>query len=233
MFSISFSCKYHWLNNEAISILKEKDLEALVCAFSKIKNTSEDFSFSEWCLCAESFFRENASFLSERCIFCAEEWKNFNEKWQNYLMSFFRGDIPKQPLIAFGTFLPIYPRDLQSKAFLFPLLANKQTFISVIAHELTHFYYYALLEKRFGVDIDKNTKIWIISEMLIPFLFSHYSKNNKEQLTCSSYLFKKGVLEKYEDIFLNSLREDNPFRAFFEVIEKEDFLPSDLNLKFL
>lgn len=57
MFSVSFSCKYHWLNNEAILMLKEKDLEALTHTFSKIKNTSKkDFSFSDWCLCAESFF---------------------------------------------------------------------------------------------------------------------------------------------------------------------------------
>lgn len=179
------------------------------------------------------FFRENASFLKERCIFCAEEWGKFNKKWQNYLMLFFKENIQEQSLIAFGTFLPIYPRDLKSKVFLFPFLANKQTFISVIAHEMTHFYYYALLEKRFTKNIDKNTKIWIISEMLIPFLFSHYSKNNQEQLTCSSYLFKKETLAKYEDIFLHSLAEDNPFRAFFEEIKKKDFLPSDLNLKFL
>lgn len=57
-------------------MLKEKDLEILNFAFSKIKSTSKDFSFSDLCVYAENFFRKNASFLKRGVFFVLRNGKS-------------------------------------------------------------------------------------------------------------------------------------------------------------
>ena len=232
MYAVSFVSDYHWLNDKAVDILWIRDWDVLKKMFPKIadkKDLSKEILISEM----EQIFLKNASFFQERCIFYQKEWLLFEQKWQRYLKQFFGIKAPQKTITAALTLLPLYPRDLKQNCFLLPVRDDSPNAQSVIAHELTHFYYYDVLgfyEKDLCIT---DSKKWVLSEMLIPFLFRDFYEKTGHQFCCSAYLFKKETLERCFPVFKNSWQSEKPFWTFLKDMEKINFSQHDLHVKFL
>ena len=213
-------------------MLKKKDVLTLNKIFPDKKRELENCLVEDLILYTQNAFFEREAFLRGSFSFYEAEWPKFNDKWQDYLEKFFFGVVSNKGVTAALTLLPIYPRDLCSRSFLVPATYEKEVLLSVVAHELIHFYYYDFLEQM-NLNSADSKKIWVLSELLVPLMFSYYSKNNTEQLKCSSYLFQKGFISKYEDTFIRSWREKQPFLYFFQQAKSTKIDMSGLNKKFL
>ena len=222
MYTISFTTDYRDLNEKAFHILWEKDMRALKKTLMP-RMDGKFFSKDALLSFMKGDFSENAPLIQERCIFCQNQWHLQEKKWQQYLKRFFARETSPKTLTAAFTFLPLYPRDLENNCFLIPVLESCPDACSVIAHELTHFYDYDVwgqIADNFALTTSKK---WILSELLIPFLFRDFGEKTGYFFHCSSYLFSKEGLKQCYPVFQNAWRQKEPFFFFLKEMETQDF----------
>ena len=238
MFDLLFSDEYHWLNNEMVGLLDQKALKKIELpdVFKEGMASSDVYTCQDY----ERIFHRCPEFVSARLKYCAGLWNKENLGWQKYLSEFFLYTPVKKTLKVCMTFFPIYPRDIKTKSFLIPLKATDNQTISVIAHEISHFYFYDAIWQHYFKprktqkdDLLNNKDVWIISEMLVPLLFAKYNKEKGTSFECSGYLFKKSCFVKYERDFDIACQDKNPFLSFFQKVYETGINYHELNRQYL
>lgn len=162
-------------------------------------------------------------------------WSAVEDRWYLFLGDFFELKVEKEVYFkAYIGISPIFPRDLNDESFLVPLSARPRDVLRICAHEISHFFFYRKIkEMNFAVQPDEH-HLWLISEVLVPLLFSDLrSINILGQMPPDSYLCKQSLIERCRVIYQERSKEKISSAELIERLLQVEIRAGELNPKFL
>jgi hypothetical protein len=200
---LHFSDSYNCLNEWVLKTLKENNAnwKNIISEIPHIDGYIDNL---------KAYFDLNKVNIKKRISMCKNLWSGYEKRFEECMSNLFYSDEVVDSL-AYVTFFPLYPRDIEHHIFLIPFASSDDLTISIMVHEQIHFYYYSMLEccgvtnyckqNTDNVKISEKT-LWLIGEILVPIIFE-YLENNYffSNLKCSGYCFTDFQKEKIRDAF--------------------------------
>ncbi|MFH1428096.1 MAG: hypothetical protein ABIG60_06275 [Patescibacteria group bacterium] len=186
------------MNNPKIVLKIDVDADIKNCLFFIKYNIKDNPEYIEWFLPDDLYyilknklnelktnkvlkqyiqntFEVNEKKIKENVKKTEKEWRTVEKKYFNLVNKIFKKHPwPKGKYIGFASIFMMYPRNIQSKTFLFPgIIYSKKTpsVTSVIGHEVLHFIFFDYIKKKYGLNTDSQIKgkeeryLWKISEV--------------------------------------------------------------------
>lgn len=160
-------------------------------------------------------------------------WLEIENDWFAFLESFFeaKGLFAAQVFTAHLGIGQVFPRDINNRSFLVSHKLEKNPLLRLCAHETSHFYFYRCLcqlHPKLTTKLMGSKKIWLLSEILVPLLFSTVaSRNLLGQQSFDSYVCQKQLLLSFKDCFTKRINNKLSVAGFFDTIMN---LPIDREL---
>lgn len=147
-------------------------------------------------------------------------WENVEIGFRSTIETLFGTDI-KKGIVAYITFLPVYPRDLGKRCFLVPFGGSDEYKVSIVFHEYLHFVFFDKLD-----NYSPTKSIWLVSELLIPLCFRYFnSKGIFHNLVSSNYCLNRVAIDKgltiFEEFTLQRITFDTLIKELELVVIKE------------
>lgn len=161
-------------------------------------------------------------------------WSAVENRWYLFLEHIFELKIEKKAYFdAYIGIAPIFPRDLEVESFLVPLSSHPQDILKICAHETSHFFFYRKVKEiNFVVQPDAS-HLWIVSELLVPLLFSdHRVIANLGQMPQSSYICQQSLIERCRKIYQKRLKEKINAENLIKQLLQVKIKAGELNEKF-
>lgn len=151
-------------------------------------------------------------------------WQEIEGDWLDLMELFFDSGrlFANQSFMAHLGAGLIFPRDITAKSFLVSYRSEKRALTRLCSHETSHFFFYHRLCQLFpqlSAEIMRSKKVWLLSEILVPLLFSSAaSRALLGHQPLESYVCQSSLIASYEDLFQARLNDELSFKTFFERI---------------
>lgn len=141
-------------------------------------------------------------------------WNSKSQIFSNCLKVCFNYSLTNSRNIKVGfTYFTIYPRDLNKRTFLVPVLDNDDYLLSILFHEILHFMFFDKL----GIHTNGISEdLRLASELLVPVFFDFLErKNYYKNLYVSNYCINGTQIQQGKIAFQNYLNHKN-YKSFIE-----------------
>ncbi len=130
---------------------------------------------------------------------------------------------------------PIYPRNIATNRFLVPYFADKNCFLKISIHEISHFYFYLkVAEISQRIKLPSKNRLWVISEILVPSLInSEEIKDLTGGIPYKSYAAKDSLVKKCADIYADCWINHKDSDLFWKMIFTLEIKIQDINPEYL
>lgn len=118
-------------------------------------------------ICTHIYYRKT---IKQSVVRYIEIWDKNGRDIIFYLESLFGCKLTKKRITAYVCITPLYIRNIQNDFFLLPTNAEKNRVLELFLHEISHFYFYQMLD-----DLACDThKAWELSEYIVPYIIKDF-----------------------------------------------------------